>query len=43
VPKEETTDGMEDTARHFHHVLHDFLYWCIRNGHVNGANCDHEV
>lgn len=26
---------MLNTSSHLHHILHDFLHWCIGNGHVN--------
>lgn len=43
VPQEETAGRVLDSARHLHHVLHDFLYWRTGNRHVDGADGDHEV
>ena len=43
VAEEEPPDRMQHAARHFQHVLHDFLDWRVRDGHVHGSNGDHEV
>ena len=43
VAQEEAADGVLDAATHLHHVLHDLLDGRILNGHVDGADGDHEV
>lgn len=43
MPEKEAAYGVEDASAHFHHVLHDFLYGCVWDGHVDRADGDHEV
>lgn len=43
VTQEQATDGVLNSATHFHHVLHDLLHRGVLNGHVDGADGDHEV
>ena len=43
VPEEKSSNGVEYAARHLEHVLHDLLYGRVGDGHVDGADGDHEV
>src|SRR2546421_11522881 len=43
IPEEETSNRVLNTARHFHHVLHNFLHWGILNSHVDSADGDHKI
>ena len=43
MSEEQTAYGVEHAPAHLHHVLHDFLYRCFGDGHVDGADGDHEV
>lgn len=41
VPKKESPGGVLHAPRHFHHILHDLLDRCVRNGHVDGPDGHH--
>lgn len=43
VAQEQAADGVLDAAAHLHHVLHDLLDGGVLDGHVDGADGDHEV
>jgi len=43
VAQEEAADGVLDAATHLHHVFHNLFDGGILNGHVDGADGDHEV
>ena len=43
VPEKKTAYWIEYASAHFHHVLHDFPDWGVGDGHVYGADGDHEV
>jgi hypothetical protein len=43
VTQKQAPDGVLNSATHLHHVLHDFLYRRILNGHVDGADGAHEI
>lgn len=43
VSQEQAANGVLYAAAHLHHVLHDLLDGRILNGHVHGADSNHEV
>ena len=43
VSKEQTANRMKYTARHLHHVLHNFADGGLWDRHIHGADGDHEV